>query len=86
MKRGKGLGLGARDSRKVSFIKLSVAGDVKPSGGGIETTKPFMRGTITQENARNAAGRKFVRHIITQARINTTTKRMKIVIMRRVAV
>ena len=39
---------------------------------------------MTQENARNVARRKFVRHIITQARINTTTKGMKIVIMRRV--
>ena len=48
--------------------------------------KPFMSMTITQKNARNVAGRKLVRHIIMQARINTATKGMKIVIMRRVAV
>ena len=33
-----------------------------------------MVGTIIQENARNIGERKYFRHIITLAKINTTTK------------
>ena len=50
---------------KVSFIKLSMAGDIYPRGGKVKTTESFVRGAVTQKNARNATGGKFVRHIIT---------------------
>lgn len=80
------MGLGAIEGKEVSFIKLRVSGDIQPIGGEIKATKPFIRRIVTQENARNAARGKFVRHIITQTRINTTTKRMKILIIWRRAI
>ena len=42
MERRGGLGPGAISRRKVVFIKLSMAGDIKLRGGGIKTTKTFV--------------------------------------------
>ena len=53
------------DEREMIFIKLSVSGDIEPRGDEVKATKPFIRGTVTQKNAGNAAWGKFVRHIST---------------------
>lgn len=42
-----------------------MSSDVKPRGGGIETTKPFVKNIVIQENVGNTVNKKFVRHIIT---------------------
>ena len=42
MERRGGLGPGAISRRKVVFIKLSMAGDIKLRGDGIKITKTFV--------------------------------------------
>ena len=44
MERRGGLGPGAISRRKVVFIKLSMAGDIKLRGDGIKIMKPLWEG------------------------------------------
>lgn len=83
MEGSKGLSRRGTEKGIIKFIKLSMASDIEPRGKRIKTLKTFIGGTVTEKDAWNTARGEFIRHIITQTRINTTTKGMKTSIIRR---